>query len=297
MNLPLNILRYFLDKFYGVIIMKILRYSILVLLLSQLACSASLDKSKSLAKEGATDSTKIEVIQIPYDSSMPNIAIAVEPFIFRETLTENSGESQITFFNGGQNLAAKLTTALANVENFKVIDSGLKKGSDGLYRTILQAGEVGPYVVRGTITEFTENAESVEKNQKIGLGLLGLISSIVGYFTGSDLLKYGGAVLAIANPEYENNEAERHGMVGIDFRVVEGSTGRIVKAFKSEGTFKAVSASSGMKIFGIGGGEEQFAQSVLGQAVTAALNDAVVKIHEGMAGVGKHAFLKTSEAR
>jgi curli biogenesis system outer membrane secretion channel CsgG len=274
--------------------MKILRYGILVLLLSQLACSASLDKSTSVAEEGATESTRIEVVQIPYDSSMPNIAIAVEPFIFRETLTENSGESQITFVNGGQNLAAKLTTALANVENFQVIDSGLTQGADGLYRTILQAGEVGPYVVRGTITEFTEHAESVEKNRKIGLGILGFISSIVGHFTGSDLLRLGGAVLAVANPEYENKKAERNGMVAIDFRVVDGATGRIVKAFKSEGTFKAISASSGIQVFGIGGGEEQFAQSVLGQAVTAALNDAVVKIHEGMVGVSKHAFLETS---
>jgi len=245
-----------------------------------------------MAESGAPESATIEVVQIPYDSSMPNIAIAVEPLIFRETPREDSGDTQITFVQGGENLAAKLTTALSSVENFQVIDSGLIIGADGLYRTRLQPGEIGPYIVRGVITEFTENAEEVEKNTKVGLGIIGFIGSIVGALTGSDLLKYGGAVLAIANPEYESNEAERHGMVAIDFRVVDGSTGRIVNAFKSEGTFKAVSASSGLTVFGVGGGEEQFAQSVLGQAVTAALNDAVHRIHDGMQGVSRHASLE-----
>lgn len=268
---------------------KLFLFSLLLVLAG---CSASLDKSKSLAESGAPESTSIEVVEIPYDSSMPNIAIAVEPFIFRETLGQDSGDTQITFVQGGESLAAKLTTALSSVENFQVIDSGLVKGEDGLYRTILQPGEIGPYIVRGVVTEFTENAEAVEKNTSISMGIIGFIGGIVGIFTGSDLLKYGGAALAIANPNYESNEAERHGMVAIDIRVVDGSSGRIVNAFKSEGTFKAVSASSGLTVFGVGGGEEQFAQSVIGQAVTAALNDAVLKIHDGMQGSSRHAALE-----
>ena len=71
----------------------------------------------------------------------------------------------------------------------------------------------------------------------------------------------GGAGLAAANPTYNNTEAEREGMVGIDFRIVDGKTGRVVTAFKSTGTFKAASASTGISLFGIGGTDTKFAQS------------------------------------
>jgi curli biogenesis system outer membrane secretion channel CsgG len=71
-------------------------------------------------------------------------------------------------------------------------------------------------------------------------------------------------------------------MVALDLRLVDGQTGRIVSAFKSNGTFSSASAESGFSLFGIGSQEHKFAQSVLGQAIRAALNDASLKINQAL---------------
>jgi curli biogenesis system outer membrane secretion channel CsgG len=213
-------------------------------------CSVQLDKSRARAQSGATESTTIDVVTIPYDASMPTLVFAVEPFIFRETLQQGSGITRMQFVEGGEQIAAKFTTGLANVGNFSVIDSGLVKRPDGMYQAKMMPGEVGPFIVRATITEFTEDAESSERRR--------------------------GAIV------YRGRQQERKGMVAIDFRVVDGSTGRVVQGFKSEGTFASASESARLDFFGIGGGESKFAQSVLGQAITAAINDAIVKIHGNM---------------
>jgi curli biogenesis system outer membrane secretion channel CsgG len=262
-------------------------FSIFALSLS--GCSASLDKSKTRADEGATESTEIQVIQIPYNPDLPTYVFAIEPFIFRESLQQGQEVSQVLFQEIGSDLAAKLTSALSGVGNFQVIDSGLIKDSSGMYKAKMSPGEVGPFVVRATVTEFTEQAELKEKERKVSMGFFGLIATLFGAFTGSDALKYGGMAVAVANPEYQSKETERIGMVGLDFRVVDGTTGRIVNAFKSEGTFASVTASAEGSVFGIGGGETKTAQSVMEQAVTAALNDATMKIHDGMLETSSHA--------
>lgn len=258
---------------------KILLFCFFLFLTS---CSASLDKSKTQAKEGATESTTVEVVQIPYNPQLPMYIFAIEPFIFRETLMQGEGATQVMFINAGNELAAKLTSAISGVGNFQVIDSGLVKDKTGMYKAKLTQDELGPFVVRATVTEFTEQAEVKEKERKVSLGFFGLIAAIVGAFTGSDALKYGGVALAAANPEFENKETETIGMIALDIRVVDGTSGRIVNAFKSEGTFSSITASASGSVFGIGGGETKTAQSVMEQAITAALNDATQKMYDGM---------------
>jgi len=48
----------------------------------------------------------------------------------------------------------------------------------------------------------------------------------------------------------------------------------------SHGSFTAESASSGVSVFGIGGGESAFAASALGQATRAAMNDTVKQLSD-----------------
>lgn len=272
---------------------KIASKALCILLSVQLAaCSVQLDKSKSVAEEGSPESTQIEVVKIPFDNALPSYVLAVEPFVFRETLAANSNTSEITFRSGGEQLAAKLTTALANVGNFSVMDSGLSKASDGRYTAKLRQGEIGPFILKATVTEFVENAEGSDRNRGASLGWTGIIAGIVGALTGSRALLYGGAGVAASNPTYKSSQSERQGMVGIDFRIVDGSSGRVVGAFKSTGTFKSQAAESGISLFGIGGSERKFAKSALGQAMTAALNDAVKQTHENLSGRFKSASLR-----
>ena len=67
------------------------------------------------------------------------------------------------------------------------------------------------------------------------------------------------------------------GMVGMDLMLVDGRSARILRSFNSGGTFQTQSATSGMSLFGIGGGDAEFAASALGQATRVAMNDAVRK--------------------
>ncbi len=251
---------------------------------SLMSCGAALDKRSLQAETGSPESTKIEVVKIPHNPSLPTYVLAVEPFTFRETTAPNQNVTTFTFRQGGENLASQLTTVLANAGNISVIDSGLTKKNDGTYKAKINKGEVGPYVVRATVTEFTEVAEASSSSTGGSLGWTGLIAGVAGAVTGNRALGWAGAGVAAANPSYNNDKAEKKGMVAIDFRVVDGKSGRVVGAFKSSGTFKAASASSGFSLFGIGKESHQFAQSVLGQAVAAAMNDAVVQIHDSLSG-------------
>lgn len=242
-------------------------------------CSANLDKNLVQAQAGSPQSTQAEVINIPYNPSLPKYVLAVEPFVFRETIAAGT---EVNFRYGGEDLAAKLTTALGNVGNFSIIDSGLSKTTDGKYHAKINKGESGPYIVKATVSEFTENAEAEEKSRGVSLGSIGLIAGIAGALTGKSGLAWAGAGVAAADPGYSSETSMKKGMVGIDFRVVNGSTGRIIKTFKSTGTFTSASASKGVSLFGISGGETKFAQSVLGQAVTQAMNDAVQQIADSL---------------
>lgn len=246
------------------------------------SCSARIDNQAVRATAGAPVSTEIEVVSIPYNPQLPTYVVAVEPFVFSRTFADGEGYT-INIRSGGEDLAAQLVTVLANNGNVSVIDSGLAKSADGMYNTKLRQGEVGPFIVRATVTEFTEVAEAESKSRGGSLGWVGAIAGIAGAVSGKDGLMWGGAGLAAANPTYKNNQAAKKGMVALDLRLVDGSTGRIISAFKSNGTFSSASAESGFSLFGIGTNEQKFAQSVIGQAIRAALNDASLKINQALA--------------
>ena len=242
-------------------------------------CSATLDKSALQATEGSPESTASEVVAIPHDPKLPTYVVAVQPFIFSRALGPN--QAQITITTGGESLAAKLTTALANVGNFSVVDSdALQKAKSGKYGAKLQKGEVGPFIVKATVTEFTEVAEASSESSGASLGWLGLVGGIAGAVSGNRALGWTGAGLAAANPSYQSDNREKKGMVAIDFQVIDGRTSRLVGAFKASGTFSSASATKGFSIFGIGKESHKFAQSVLNQAVRVAINDAVKKMND-----------------
>jgi hypothetical protein len=53
---------------------------------------------------------------------------------------------------------------------------------------------------------------------------------------------------------------------------------RVVSAFRASGTFKAEESKSGWSLLGYSNKSSDFAQSVLGQAMQVALNDAAKRI-------------------
>ncbi len=242
----------------------------------------TLNRSDAKAQTGAPEVAEVAITQIPYDANFPKYIIYVEDLEYGASGTTSGGSEQS--WEGpnrqvGTGMAAQLGTALGNSGNIELIEKeALQKNADGTYTCKLEKGEVGPFVVRGAVTEFNETADLSEKKKGGSFGFVGMIAAFVGLFTDNKACVYGGAGVAAANPTFENKEMKRSGMVAMDLKVVKGWDNRRIASFRSAGAFTTMSASSGMSLFGIGKGGTEFAASALGQATRAAMNDAVEKI-------------------
>ena len=214
-----------------------------------------------------------EQVSMPLDRSKPRIVLAVEPFSSLQGFT-TFASNQISAIPVADQLAAQLTTALSKVGNFQLYD----------HRRITsikpKSGERGPYVLRAVITEVNENSHTDSGSWGIALGAVGLIAGIAGAVVGRPGLMWGGFGVAAASPAIDSKTEVTTGMVAFDVQIVEQRTGKIVASFDAAGTFTSESSSSSGRIFGIGGSEGQSASSAVGQALRAAMNDAVSKTAE-----------------
>ncbi|NMC61918.1 MAG: hypothetical protein GYA55_01985 [SAR324 cluster bacterium] len=247
-------------------------------LLANYGCTPKLGNVQ--AEEGRPESAEVQQISIPYEPGYPKVVLAVEPFRSSSTVISytNGPQGQVPI---GDSMAAQLRTALSNDANFSLVDDEEMKGN----KFKMQKGEVGPFVLRATLTEFSEVAEAEAESTNVSLGGVGAVMGIAGAVADKPGLMWTGAGLAAANPSYEDSTAARKGMVAFDVQIVDKRTGRIVRSFSSSGTFKAESAVNGMSLFGIGKSKAKFAQSALGQALRVAMNDAVRKTHDALRGV------------
>lgn len=169
----------------------------------------------------------------------------------------------------GGGLAAQLVSELNRTHRFIVVDRAdlkavLREQQMGLAKlaTKTSAPRAGnllgaQHLIRGSVTQF-EQAES-GGGLSFGLSLPGI----------------GGAL----SPQIRN------GSVGMDLRIIDTTTGRIVKTYTVEkevsGAALALDASTGD--FNFGG--DVFKKTALGKATRAAIADAVAKIIQGMDAV------------
>lgn len=248
------------------------------------ACSPKLNSASARAEAGAPDSAYVPEINIPYDPSVSKFVVAVKPLTF--SVGSISGTTIIdgkpstididykTADSQAHVITAQLQSALSNIGNIVLVEDA-KKAKIG-------KGEKGPFVVSGTITEFNEQAEADSSEIGGSLGWAGAAMGIAGAVADKPGLMWTGAGIAAANPTYKESEASRKGMVAIDIKITDARTGRIVRSFPVQGTFKAVSAESGFSLFGIGKSEKKFASSVIGQATRIAINEAATKTFESL---------------
>jgi len=274
-------------------------------------CTASVNKASVQATASAPTSMQVETVRIPYDPSKPMYVVTVEPLQVGADGSAGGpppSTGQSGGYHGwgpfgwigpqggspapnayaaplqgmsdkvGKGIAAQLLSALGNSGNIVVIDyDHYLKNADNPSR-MLRPGEVGPFVIKGTVTEFSEVAEANNERQGGSLGWAGTVLGIAGAVSGTPGAGIAGAAISAANPTWEDTKARRTGAVGLDLQIVEPDSGRIMGNIVSHGSFTAESASSGVSVFGIGGGESAFAASALGQATRAAMNDTVKQL-------------------
>lgn len=278
------------------------------------ASCADVQRSSVQAQTGAPVAAQVPVATVAYDPNLPRFVVAVEPFTSGASGVVSGGAGTPrapqaaggigSVINGGleggrvqggregvvhpgdqigQGISAQLMTALSNNPNISVVDrTAVIQRPDGSYSCRLNPGEVGPFILRGTVTEFNETADLSGKDRGGSLGLVGAGLGVAGAVTHHSALTWTGAGLAVANPTYQNSKVKRSGMVGMDMQLYDGRTSRLLRGYNSSGTFTTESATSGLSVFGIGGGNAEFAASALGQATRAAMNDALLKTSDAL---------------
>jgi curli biogenesis system outer membrane secretion channel CsgG len=277
------------------------------------ACApATVNKSSVRATQTAPESTQVDIVRIPYDANYPRYVVAVQPLAFGADGSPSGYGPEIpgtqyglgpwgwgilpsgpkaqaynpptvgATANMGEGIAGQLVTALSNAGNIVVIDYDYFASSRGKIK--LKKGEVGPFVVKGTITEFNEIAEAAGESSGGSLGALGAALGVAGGIAGNTPAAITGTAVALANPTYETQKARRTGSVAMDLKVLEPGGGRILGSVMANGSFTSESAASGFSLFGVGKASNAFAASALGQANRAAMNSATTQIVELLRG-------------
>src|SRR5262249_52498112 len=149
----------------------------------------------------------------------------------------------------GNAIASQLETALSNAGNIVIVDYEYYLQNK---HTKLNKGERGPFLIRGSVTEFNEIAEATGKSTGGSLGALGAALGGAGAIAGNTPAAATGAGLALANPTYENTVARRTGSVAMDLKIVDPNNGRLVGSIVANGSFTSESSASGYSLFGFG---------------------------------------------
>lgn len=285
---------------------------IITLIMVASACGpATVDKSSVRATSEAPESTRVDVVRVPFDPSLPYYVVTIEPFSFQADGTPAARGPRTPGRYGwgpwgwgllpegpraqaydpppqgasdsmGNAIASQLVTALGNAGNIRIIDYDYywqrrDKPSSMVHRN---GGEVGPFVIRGAVTEFNEIAEATGSSTGGSAGAVGAALGVAGAIAGNREAAIAGAALGLANPTYEHTVARRTGSVAFDIRIIDPANGRIAGTVTSNGSFTNESAANGFSLFGFGKASNAFAASALGQANRVAMNSATEQIVE-----------------
>jgi curli biogenesis system outer membrane secretion channel CsgG len=265
---------------YEVLMIRIVRpISAAVIAFVVAGCAPSLNHSAVQARSEAPLAADVPVSSIPYDAGRPTALVVVEPLASPFVPAELSRDLTVRVDNERANVSQKLVSTLTQTGNVTVVDArALRAESDGTYRLRLGDRERGPFLVRAVVTEFSERSTASDGSYDVSLGWIGAAAGLAGLFTGKPGLGWSGLGVALADPTFSNETLQRTGVVAFDVQIVDGRTLRVVDAFRSTGTFSARSDAKSFSLFGYSNRRNEFAQSVLGQAAQAAINDAAARI-------------------
>lgn len=233
--------------------------------------SAYVDREEAQATAKRPVSTEVEAIGIPPNPSLPTWVVVVEPFVMGASGVTSGSKTGSSITNPGEQIgpgvAAQLVTSLRKVGNLAVVDYDIYQRNPDKVAGSLQVGEQGPFLVKGTVTEFSEMADTSIKGKSTGPNIPSLFIPYVG-----GLVSYGIGTKT-------ESEAKHVGMVGLDIQIVDPAAGRLIASLTAEGSFTSVSVTKSRTQWGGTKSNTESASSALGQAQRIALNKAVTQIH------------------
>jgi curli biogenesis system outer membrane secretion channel CsgG len=206
-----------------------------------------------LAQSPASNASAASRPASPSAAAGPKKRIAVMKF------DVGAASAQATGADLGSGLAAQLTTALVNSGQFIVVEraelAGILReqemGTQKLVQgeTAAQAGQLlgAQLLVRGSVTDFEQRSGGGGIRLGIGLGA-------------------GGGALGTAN---------NTGVVGIDLRLIDSTTGQVVQSHHVETKTEDHSISADVGVHNASFGADSFEKTPLGQATRQAIDQAV----------------------
>ncbi len=259
------------------------------------------DGSAVAAKSGvAPQSQTVEPAFIPADPALPTFFVTVEPrfVVAAQGIVSGGGvtpgaPTQDTFTSAwlvavrtqnpqlfspsakpdemlGYAAAAQLVTALLQIGNVAVIDYPTYQKEPGRYPSI--------FVIKGTVTQYTETNQLGEKKKGFSTGPIGGVINFIGSVAGAPEVAQIGTGVAMINAGKKTVTTTRTGMVGMNLQITQAESGRIIGAPICQGTFATQSATEIKHGLGVENSQAEYQASALDQAGQAALNDAITQI-------------------
>jgi curli biogenesis system outer membrane secretion channel CsgG len=191
----------------------------------------------------------------------PKKRIAVAKFDAIGSFVAKYGSTDV-----GGGLSAQLATALADTGRFIVLERddlsavlreqemGLRKVTAG--ETSAHAGQLAgaQLLIRGAVTEFEQNAGGGGLRIGVGSGL------------------FGGGV----------GEKKTHGIVGIDLRLIDTTSGQVLLSRKASAKVSTTSVATDASASVLNLKGDSFSSTILGQATRSAIEQAVAIIVAAM---------------
>ena len=235
---------------------------------------ASVDRAEAEAQATRPAATEVVAVSIPHDPSLPTWLVVVEPFIMAASgVTSGVAMTGSSVVNPGEQIgpgvSAQLISALRQVGNVVVIDYTSYRQNQNADNQ--REGEVGPFLVKGTVTEFSETSDISSHGESRGPNI------------GLSMVPYVGGILAYGHGTKASSETKRTGMVGFDVQIIDPLTGRLITSFRSEGSFTSIGAMVTRTRWGKTTTSTEYGASAIGQAQRIALNQTVTQIHQTLA--------------
>jgi len=212
--------------------------------------------------------TEVKLVKIPSDPSLPICVVVVEPFTMAASGVTSGGAVVLNpGLQIGVGVAAQLVSSLRESPNFVVVDYMMYFHNPDKIVAGMRVGELGPFIIKGGVTEFSEVAESTGEGESKGPGL-------------TPFIPYIGGIVSYGMGNKTTNESKDVGLVVLDVQIVDSSTGRLINSCTAEGNFTSVRATTSRTTWGNTKTRTDSAASAIGQAQRAAINQAALKIYE-----------------
>lgn len=216
---------------------------------------------------------------VPFDPGSPRYLLALDPLSFKNGITtvDPNLPSHCHPYRGPVHIVqAALQQSVLSIKNFSLIDFGAGRSVPDLRYFKPETGERGPYLLRVKISEYNDRVERSES----GLRQFDIKSDdstleALGKF-GASLPGFWFNTLTGLPSSYEKQV--QHGVVALDFELIDPMTSRVLVSIPSQGTFSSANLSVGSSSSGLH--LEQQMQSALEAALRIAIAEGLRRLFE-----------------